>query len=176
MKKIEDAAAFIFVVAVAVLSIVSILGVWDFFKQDVINKSFETLGLLALVAVVVMVAGKFIEGRSQQTDGAVIVVPNPGFKVVRQITLVILIVSASLLAILGVLAIWEVVKDKDVLYKSMSSVAILAFGAFMITATSLEREGNNLMKKEGSSFSWGGLVVVMFLVYLIFTLSRVFFG
>jgi hypothetical protein len=174
MKKIEDVAAFIFVVAVAVLSIVSILGVWDFFNQDVINKSFETLGLLAFVAVVVMVAGKFIEGRMGQTENIAPVLPNPTFKVIRQMALTVLIVSVSLLAVLGVLAIWEVIKDKDVLYKSMSSIGILAFSAFIITATSLEREGNNFMSKERKGSSWGAIILVIFLAYWIFSAFGLF--
>jgi hypothetical protein len=170
MKKIEDVAAFVFIVAVGVLSVISMLGVWDFFKQDVITKSFETLGLLALVAVVVMVAGKFIEGRGQQEVGmATPALPSPAFKIVRQITLTILIISVSLLAILGVLAIWEVIKDKDVLYKSLSSVAILAFGSLIIVITSLEREGNRLMNQEGKKFSAGTIVLILFLLYVLFT-------
>jgi uncharacterized protein YggT (Ycf19 family) len=170
MRKIEDVAAFIFIIAVGVLSAISMLGVWDFFNKDVISKSTETLGLLALVAIIVMVAGKFIEGRSQQEAGtAMPVLPNPVFKTIRQITLTILIISVSLLAILGVLAIWEVIKDKDVLYKSLSSVGIIAFGTLIITITSLEREGNRLMNREGKSFSAGTIVLILFLAYVLFS-------
>ena len=175
MKKIENFAAFVFIIAVGVLSIIAMLGVWDFFSKDVISKSFETLGLLAFVAIVVMVAGRFIEGRSQQETNIVIsVIPNPAFKIIRQITLTILIISVSLLAILGVLAIWEVIKDKDVLFKSLSSVGIIAFGAFIITVTSLEREGNNFLNQKGKSFSAGTIVLIIFLVYLLFSFFRFF--
>src|SRR3989344_1809657 len=166
MKKIENFAAFVFIIAVGVLSIIAMLGVWDLFSKDVITKSFETLGLLALVAIIVMVAGKFIEGRSQQSSTVIPADTNPAFKVIRQITLTILIVSVSFLAILGVLAIWEIIKDKDVLYKSLSSVGILAFGSLVITMTSLEREGNNFMKREGKSFSWSTVVLIIVLLYL----------
>jgi uncharacterized protein YggT (Ycf19 family) len=169
MKKIEDFAAFVFIVAVGVLSVISVLGIWDFFNKDVINKSFETLGLLAFVAVVVMLAGRFIEGRSIQEAGAQLpAIPNPAFKVIRQITLTILIVAVSLLAVLGVLAIWEVIKDKDVLYKSMSSVGVLAFGALIITMTSLQGEGKEFMgNKNGKGFSVGGVVFILVLLYLL---------
>ena len=91
-----------------------------------------------------------------------------------QITLTILIISVSLLAILGVLAIWEVIKDKDVLFKSLSSVGIIAFGAFIITVTSLEREGNNFLNQKGKSFSAGTIVLIIFLVYLLFSFFRFF--
>lgn len=145
MKKIEDIAAFLFILAVALLSVVSVLGIWDFFNDDVISKSFQTLGFLAFVAAVVMIAGRFMEGRAE--DGTVLPIPNPAFKTVRQITVTILIATVSILAILGVLSIWDVIQDRDVLYKSMSSVGVLAFGALIIVATSLAREGNKLTSK-----------------------------
>jgi hypothetical protein len=174
MKKIEDLAAYIFIIAVAVLSLISILGVWDFFNQDVIAKSLQTLGLLAVVAIIVMVAGKFVEGRSQQAGEVVPFMPSPAFKVIRQITVTILIISASFLAILGVLAIWEVIADKNVLYKAISSVGVLAFGAFVIVITSLEREGNRLMHREGRGISGGAILLVIFLVYILFSFFRFF--
>jgi hypothetical protein len=174
MKKIEDLAAYIFIIAVSVLSLISILGIWDFFDRDVISKSIQTLGLLAVVAVIVLVGGKFMEGRSQQAGEVVPFVPSPAFKIIRQITVTILIVSASFLAILGVLAIWEVIDDKDVLYKSISSVAVLAFGAFVIVITSLEREGNRLMHKEGRGISGGAILLIAFLIYVFFSFFRFF--
>ena len=163
MKKIEDYAAFAFVYVVGILSVISILGVWDFLNKDVITKSFQTLGLLAFVAVVVMVATKFIEGRSQspQAESSIPVIPNPAFKIIRQITLTLLIISVSILAILGVLAIWEVIKDKDVLFKSMSSVGILAFGAFIITMTSIQREGGSFVNRNGKNISLGTIILII---------------
>jgi hypothetical protein len=165
MKKIENSAAFIFILAIAVLSFISILGVWDFFSHDVISKSFQTLGLLAAIAVIVLVAGKFMD--KSDTTTAVESVPNPTFKAIRKITLTVLIVSASILAILGVLAIWDVITDKDVLYKSLSSVGILAFGSFIITMVSLDREGSSFMNRGGRKMSVGGIIIILFAAYMI---------
>jgi hypothetical protein len=166
MKKIEDGAASLFILAVTVLSCVSILGVWDLFSHDVINKSFQTLGLLAVVAIIVMVSGKFIENKSQQV---VPDMPNPVFKSIRQIALTILIISVSFLAILGVLAIWEVIQDKEVLYKCLSSVGILAFGTFIVVVTALDREGNNFMNRNDKKMSPGAIVLVIILVFTVFS-------
>jgi hypothetical protein len=171
MKTIQNAAALVFVAAVGVLSAVSILGVWKIFDQDVISKSFQTLWLLALVAVIVMVAGKFLAGRSQQSDAGMVMpeLPSPIFKSIRQITLVVLIVAVSLLALLGVLSIWDVITDKDVLYKSLGSLGILAFGAFVMVLTCLEREGK--LQKQGNGThhtSIAGIIGILILAYVVF--------
>ena len=166
MKKIQDVAGFFFIIAVAVLSVISILGIWDFFDKDVISKSFQTIGLLAFVAIVVMIAGRFID--RGPAVGIATPVPNPVFKSIRHLTLGILIVSASLLALLGVLAIWEVIADKDVLFKSIGSVAVLAFSSFLMVITCLEREGSALLHRN-KSISVGGTIVLLLLAYLIFS-------
>ncbi len=172
MKKIEDGAAFFFVTAVSILSLISILGIWKIFDSDVISKSFQTLGLLALVAIIVMVAGKFMESRSAQVEGVVSDVPNPTFKSIRRMTVGILITSVSFLAILGVLAIWDVIADKDVLYKALGSVGVLAFSSFIIVVTSLHREGNPHFDGKGKSISGGTIALIIFLLYILFS----FFG
>src|SRR3989344_4174590 len=132
MKSIQNIAAIIFIIAVVILSAVSIFGVWDFFSRDVITKSFQTLGWLVLVSIIVMVASQFIEKQPKPSGEEIIDIPNPMFKTIRRVTLSMLIVSVSLIALLGVLTIWEIIHDKQVLYKSFSSLAILAFMAFII--------------------------------------------
>jgi hypothetical protein len=141
MKIIQEWAALFIVIAVSVLSAVAIMGIWEFFSKDVIEKSFQTLGMLALVAIIIMIAGRLIENRSSIDNSGVVDVPNPMWKSVRVVTLTTLIVSVSLLAFTGVLAIWEVIKDKDMISKSLSSLGVLSFGAFIIVMVCLEREG-----------------------------------
>jgi hypothetical protein len=175
MKKIQDIAAYVFMLAVAILSFVSILGIWKIFGTDVIWKSFQTLGLLAVVAVMVMVASKFMESRSQ-TSVVEPYIPAPAFKGIRKATVVVLIVAASFLAILGVMAIWELVSDKEVLYKALGTLGVLAFGAFIIIITSLEREGNKMMNRGGGGFSVGTILLVLFLVYILFVSIAPFIG
>lgn len=132
MKKIQGYAAGFFIFAVTILGTISILGIWDVFGGDVIWKSFETLGLLAFVAVIVMIAGRAVGGRS---DNNVIYVPNPGWTSLRKGTLGVLIISVSVLALMGILTIWDVIADKDILYKSLGSVALLAFVSLIIVGT-----------------------------------------
>ncbi len=168
MKTIQNAASGFFILAVAVLSLISILGIWDFFSKDVILKSFQTLGLLAVISIVVIVAGRFIGNSANET---IIEVPNPIFNIIRRATLGILIVAAVLLAFLGICAIWEVITDKEVLYKSLSSLAILAFSAFIIVITCMEREKSAELKGDikGGSGARGilSLIAVVFVIWLI---------
>jgi hypothetical protein len=169
MKAIHNAASAFFIAAVGVLSAISILGVWEIFGSDVIGKSFQTLGLLAIIAIVIIVAGRFFE--SKDVLGAVPEVPNPVFKVIRRITLGVLIVSASLLALLGVLAIWDVITDKEVLFKSLGSLAIIAFAAFIIVMTCLEREGGSFVTNHTKLSGWTVLGVVI-LAWILFGFIR----
>ena len=169
MKTIQDSAAFLFVIATAILTGICVLGVWNFFSHDVIYKSFETVGLLALVAVVVVIASRFLGAGGIAT---VPPPPNPVFTILRKMTLTILIVSAALMAFLGVLAIWDVISDKDVLFKSVGSLAVLAFGTFLMVATCMERENNPLLKQSGVSI--GGVIGGLVLLYIIFVFSGLF--
>lgn len=162
MKKIQDLAALLFIAAVALLSTVAVLGVWDFFTGDVIVKSFETLGLLAVAAVIVIVAGHFIGHGTAVTPE----LPNPFFHQLRKGTIGIVIVSVSILALLGVLAIWDVIADKQVLYRSFISLLIVAFGAFIMVLTCLEREGGEAPQGEHKGFS-GGVIVAIVLGLLV---------
>lgn len=176
MKKVQDIAAYLFIVCVIILAIVSVLGVWDFFAEDVISKSFQTIGLLAVVAVIIIIAGRVIDSKHQETvplgtetSGAPMnstdVSPSSGFTVLRHITLVTLIISVSLLALIGVLAIWEVLSG-DVMNKSLASIGIIAFTSFIIVVTCMERENHKLLRHNGQ-MSWGRIVIsVVFLLWV----------
>ncbi len=173
MKKIQDVAGFLFIIAVGILSAVSVLGIWDIFGKEVINKSFQTLGLLAVVAVIVIIAGRFIEGRKNEGDSLIVEAPNELFMAIRHATVIFLIIFASMLALLGVLAIWDVITDKDVLYKTIGTLATLAFGSFIVVMTCLERENNPIIKKQGNkSISAGAILLILIAIYLFSMLAR----
>jgi len=140
MKSIRDFASGIFIFCVGILTIISILGVWDFFTKDVISKSFETFGILGIVALIVIIASKFIGNETVP----VIPVPNVFFSKIRNITLISLIVSAVVLAFVGVLSIWQVITDSTVVHRSVGSLVILIFSSLVIVLISLEREHSNL--------------------------------
>ena len=169
MKAIQDLASFLLIVTVAVLTAVCFLGVWDFFSDDVIWKSFETVGVLAVFSLVIIAAGRFW---STETSVVTPATPNPLFSSIRTLVLGILILAAAALALLGVMAIWEVIADKDVLYKSIGSLAVLSFGAFIIVVACMEREKDPLLQQQGASA--GGVVVALIFLYLIFAFGGLF--
>lgn len=176
MKKIQDIAGFLFIVCVSVLSIIAILGVWDVFADDVISKSFQTIGLLAAVAVIVIIAGRFIDSRKTEAVGSTNamgnpIMPteniNPLFTSIRHVTLVVLIVAVVMLALLGIMAIWDVLADK-VAGKSIGSIAIVAFAAFIIVLTCLERENHKLLHSaQNKRVSVGRIILYVILVIFI---------
>ena len=168
MKKVQNGAAFVFIISAVILTIISICGVWKIFDVDVITKSIQTFGLLSVVAVIVIIAGRFIDSHEQlavSNNGVVESLPfsNPIFTSIRQVTLAVLIASISVLALLGVLAIWKVLSG-EILNKSFSSITIVTFSSIAIVITCLEREKHKLMHQKMS----GGVIFLLILVAWIF--------
>ncbi len=162
MRAFQDSAAAIFIGSVFLLTTISILGVWDLFSGDVIEKSFMTLGLLAIVAVITMFAGRFID--TQQLDAAMPPPSARGFKMLRHGTLYVLIAATAVLALVGVMAIWEVIRDMDILYRSLGSLGILAFSSFVVVMVCLERE--RFFQNRSKAFSVGGVIALLFFGYV----------
>ena len=141
----------------------------EIFDEDVISKSSQTFGLLALVAIIVIFAGRFMDSRERPIVSAngnpndlgssMALDINPLFTSIRHGTIAILVVSISLLALLGVLAIWEVLSG-EVLNKSLSSISIIAFASLVIVITCLEREKHKLMQRKMSG--WVILLIILF--------------
>ncbi len=169
MKSIQRIASITFIISIAILSGISILGVWDFFNTDVIWKSFETLGILSVVAIVVVAASSFIDKSTDQNDTSVI--QKPVFTAIRNITLGVLILSAVLLAFLGILSVWDVITDHTIVSRSFSSLAILTFSSMIIVMTSLEREGNRLWKHQKTKIIWISVFISLLLLWVLSLVS-----
>lgn len=167
MKKIQDGAGFFFIFAVVVLTAISVFGVWDVFAKDVISKSFQTLGLLAGVAVAVVFAARFLGGKSHEVDPNLPVVPNPAFHVIRKITLGVFIFAVAVLAFIGILSIWDMV-DRTVLSRAISSIGIIAFSSFLVVFTCIDREDSDLLKRMNvsSGFAWSVIITILVLMWL----------
>ena len=63
---------------------------------------------------------------------------NEVFLIIRRVTAWVMILSAILFAMVGILAIWEVFGDNagDVVWRAFSSLAIIAFAALVVNVAS----------------------------------------
>lgn len=176
MKKLANLAAYWFIFSIAVLSIVSIFGIWDVLAKDVIMKSFQSLLLLGVVAVVIIIAQRFIgNGEPEPVSAAPMTPVSTTFTFLRHMTLSVLIVSVGLLALVGLLSIWEILQG-DVITKSLTSIAIVAFSSFIIVLTCLERENHKLVQGKDNHTSPGVIVLIVILLWFGITLFSGFLG
>lgn len=170
MKAIQDGAAFFFLAVVAILTVISILGVWEVYSTDVISKAFQTLALLGGVTIVIVIASRYMESRNDSMHaGEHLDVPNPLFKAIRNVTVGSLIVSLALLTLLGVLAIWDVVSDRDVLFKALGTMGLVAFASAINIMVCLDREKNKILGQHGSTLSGGSVVLLLIIFWILAT-------
>lgn len=163
MNKFQDIVALAFIFIVLLLSGLSLLGIWGFIENDVIVKSFQTLGLIGFVTLIILAGSDHLDSKNKK-ESAEVLLPNPLFRILRNFTLKILIASAAVLALLGVLAIWDVIENTSVFYKSLGSVGVIAFAAMVITIVSLNYEGgkkNNTGDQHGKQFSVGKILLIL---------------
>ncbi len=151
----------------------AILGVWDFLDGDVIDKSFQTVALLAFVTIVLVASARFMDAKKgDSTDPQVlaeITQSKAMFANIRHITLSIFIGALGILALLGVLSIWEVVGG-DVMSKSLSSIAVLGFSALIVLIACLLREDNPALvggSTEGKMSITRIILTVLFVILVL---------
>jgi cytochrome b subunit of formate dehydrogenase len=67
------------------------------------------------------------------------------FSAIKHVTAWVMIISAILFAVIGVLAIWEVFGQDagDVIWRAFSSMAIIAFAAFIVNIASRVSEAKH---------------------------------
>ncbi|PIQ92086.1 MAG: hypothetical protein COV70_01440 [Parcubacteria group bacterium CG11_big_fil_rev_8_21_14_0_20_39_22] len=178
MEKIQNSIAYLFIGCVAILAVISVFGVWNLLDDDVISKSFKTIGLIAFASIIIAVAGNASEKHKLAKEGSDApeapgamqsqiseAVPHKAFAGIRQTTTVFLVVCVSILALLGALSIWEVMGG-EILERSFSSMIILSFAAFIIVLTCLTREKIGIFSEKKHS-SPAILVFIVLIVWFI---------
>lgn len=173
MKKISNFIAYFFILAVSVFTLISIGGVWELFGGDVIDKSLQSMALLAAISIVAIIADHMLDKKPE-----VLAVPTESqpveqvstFTSIRSVSVLVLIVSAVLLAFMGLLAIWEVF-EKNILHKSLTSIGIIVFSCVVIALTCLERENNPILKRK-LGIGWGGIIFFLIIFYFGFQILR----
>lgn len=65
--------------------------------------------------------------------------------VIKRVTAWVMIISATLFALVGVLAVWEVFGDNagDVVWRAFASLGIIAFAALVVNVASRVAEGKH---------------------------------
>lgn len=79
VKQIQNIAIGIFIVSVAVLTLVAVLAIWDVFGKDTLYKSLSTIGVLAFSSLVVIVATRAMEKNSNNNNGGGTPTQPPSF-------------------------------------------------------------------------------------------------
>ena len=172
MKILKHIALFIFLVAIIILTIISLLAVWEILEEseDFMSKAILTFLILTLVAGIILLAGK-----TARRDGEVetSVSPVPGLRKIRQITSVILIVVSIVLVFLAIFAIWFTEEEGDLFARALGSLAILAVSGFVIGTTCLIGEKKLDIFAERSLSVWK--IFAILLLYSLFSALLMFF-
>lgn len=181
-KKLADGAAFALIQFILILTAVSLLAIWEYLGKDILQKSFYSVAFISIFAIVIIVAEKFLAhdapvaptAQIPPTDPAAITVQtgiqeSSVFTAIRRMSVIILIISATVLAFVGLLAIWDIF-PKELTYKSTSSLAVLAFSSFLNVMICLQREKKNIPIVG----SLGGGIFLFFCLWLFLSLFRFF--
>ncbi len=141
-KKIGDIVTLFFILCVGFLAFISVLSIWKIIDGDVMFKSLATVGIVAFASIIVMFASKSMSTNTVQNEDQNSLVPI--FTGVRYVTSGLLIICITLLAIIGVMAIWEVIKDKEVLNRVIGSMLVLAISSLIIIVACADRESKSI--------------------------------
>lgn len=61
LRTIQNIAIGVFIISVAILTLVAVLAIWDFFEKDVLYKSLSTIGVISFASLIIIVATRAIE-------------------------------------------------------------------------------------------------------------------
>lgn len=140
MTKIANYATYFFILTTLALTIVSIGGIWGALNNDVVWKSFESIGLIAIASMVVLVVEAFSDKKKvTQEEASEYMEALHVFTFLHRISVTIIIVSLVVCVFLGLLSIWEIM-DSDGLYKAVSSIATIGFYALITLGVCISRE------------------------------------
>lgn len=118
------------VAAVSVLSIFGLLAIWEIIDSDVLWKSFSTIGVIGLVALVVIgisrVANNYYAGQP-----AAPAVESQGWKAARNVILGVVGAAFLVFAAFSIAAIWGFTGG-EALYHSLSSMLLLGCSSIIL--------------------------------------------
>jgi hypothetical protein len=128
-RSIERVAVGVLVFSVSILSIVGLFGIWGWLGSGIVWKSYTTIGILGMAALLVVGIARVSSKYYADTPQAP--VPESGaWKAVRNQLLGLTGAVFLFFTALAILAVWEFV-GKDALFKSFSSMMLLFVSAII---------------------------------------------
>ena len=134
-KSIARGAVGTLVCAVAILTLVGLFGIWGWVGEDVVWKSYSTIGVVALAAFLVVGIAQ-ITGKYAGTPPAP-APESPVWKAARNLLLGAIGIVFLAFAALAIAAIWNFV-GPDTLWRSFSSMMLL-FTSGVITLVAFKQ-------------------------------------
>lgn len=129
-RSIERIAVGTLVFSVSILSIVGLMAIWEMLSEDVLWKSFSTIGVLAVVALVIMgiarVASNYYQNQPKM--------PQPEsveWRAARNVLLAIVGAAFLFFAALSIMSIWDFIGD-DSLWHAINSMILLCVSAVIM--------------------------------------------
>lgn len=140
MTKIANYATYFFILTTLVLTLVSVAGIWGALNEDVIAKSFASVGLIAIASVVVLIVEAFSDKKAvTKEEAADYMEAMQIFSFLHRISVTLIIVSLAVCVFLGLLSIWEIMNEAG-FSKSISSIATIGFYALITLGVCINRE------------------------------------
>ncbi len=171
MRKIKDFISHFFILATIFLTIISVYAIWADNAKDLLVKSFSTVALVLFVGTVIAISSRYMHSNEELSahveDEQAELSSLEVFKVIRKMTVSLLIGFSTLLAFIGVLSIWEFIKDKSVLDKVLASISCLIFSSIIIIAVCVlrsKRDSFGDSVKNMTPFDVGKVILVALFV------------
>ncbi len=133
--KISDITAMIFIFSNMILGLISIFSIWDFISGDSLIKSMWTVGFLLVVTIIILIAEKSMASKNEENY----IKDDSVFVFLRKITGTVLIIALVILALVGVLSIWEFLSG-DAINKTLGSIAVISFVSLITIGVAKSRE------------------------------------
>ncbi len=64
MSHLKQIAIYTLVTAVAILTLIAVLSIWDVLSKEVLGKSLSTIGVVAFGALIVVIASQALENKN----------------------------------------------------------------------------------------------------------------
>lgn len=132
----KNVSSVFFIGSTFFLAIIAIISVWAELSGNIFAKSALSIGLLFVVSLAVIIASRYMYSDEElRASGDPSVFEESSlaiFAALRKSTVVILIVSSTILGLIGVLAIWDFIENNEVIGKTLATLGIIIFSSLVI--------------------------------------------